>query len=187
MTKSISEPSPSTNLDKLLVSWTIERTAKPFPTPEILVANQIIRTGIKTTPEALEAAVVEVLANHQALLDVLFKRIADDAKQLVKTHRTAKEDFTGFWKRVFCKRNPSPATDTTGYLRETVSEVFGGTPAISLANMVLLLDFFYQTVESAFLGKSTDRFVLQVPTEHQYDTYCFKYLTIKTQTPKETV
>ena len=173
------------DLNSLLVSWTIERTAEPFPTPEILVANQIIRTGVKTTPEALEAAVVKVLANHQTLLDVLFKRIAEDAKQLVKTHRTAKEDFTGFWKRVFCKRNPSPATDTTSYLRETVSEVFGGTPAISLANMVLLLDFFYQTVESAFLGKSTDRFVLQVPTEHQYDTYrapkglyCFKALTI---------
>ena len=170
------------DLNTLLVPWTIDRTAKPFPSPEILTANRIIRTGVKTSPEALEAAVTEVLANHQALLDVLFKRVSDDAKQLVKTHRTAKEDFAGFWKRMFCKRNPSPATDTTGYLRETVSEVFGGTPAISLANMVLLLNFFYQTVELTYCGKPTDRFVLRVPTEHQYDTYCFKYLTIKMQT-----
>lgn len=83
---------------------------------------------------------------------------------------------------MFCKRNPSPATDTTSYLREVVSEVFGGTPAISLANMVLLLNFFYQTVELTYCGKPTDRFVLRVPTEHQYDTYCFKYLVIKMQT-----
>ena len=117
------------DLNALLVPWTIVRTAKPFPEPEILVANRIIRTGVKTSPEALEAAVSEVLANHQALLAELFKRVSDDATQLVKTHRTAKEDFTVFWKRVFCKRNPSPATDTTSYLREVVSEVFGGTPS----------------------------------------------------------
>lgn len=72
------------DLNTLLVPWTIDRTAKPFPTPEILVANRIIRTGVKTSPEALEAAVTEVLANHQVLLDVLFKRVSDDAKQLVK-------------------------------------------------------------------------------------------------------
>ena len=88
------------DLNALLVPWTIERTAKPFPEPEILVANRIIRTGVKTSPEALEAAVSEVLANHQALLAELFKRVSDDAKQLVKTHHTAKEDFQAFWRRL---------------------------------------------------------------------------------------
>ena len=41
------------DLNTLLVPWTIDRTAKPFPEPEILVANRIIRTGVKTSPEAL--------------------------------------------------------------------------------------------------------------------------------------
>ena len=169
-------------LNTILVPWTIDRTAKPFPTPEILVANRIIRTGVKTSPEALEAAVSEVLANHQALLDVLFKRIGDDAKQLVKTHHTAKEDFQAFWRRLFCQQNPSPACNTTGYLRNVVAEVFGGTPVISLCNMVLLLNFFYQTVELTFCGKLSSRFVLTIPAKHQYDTYCFKYLKTKGDT-----
>ena len=170
------------DLNTLLVPWTIDRTAKPFPTPEILVANRIIRTGVKTSPEALEAAVSEVLANHQALLDVLFKRIGDDAKQLVKTHRTAKEDFKAFWKRLFCQRSPSPATDTTSYLRKLTAEVFGGTPVISLDNMVLLLDFFYRSVEVAFSGKISERPVPVIPTEQCYDQYCFKYLKTKGDT-----
>ena len=163
------------DLNTLLVPWTIDRTAKPFPTPEILVANRIIRTGVKTSPEALEAAVSEVLANHQALLDVLFKRIGDDAKQFVKTHRTAKEDFKAFWKRLFCQRSPSPATDTTSYLRAVVGDVFKGTPVISLGNMCLLLDFFYQTVEIAHTGKVESRLVNKVLGE---DRYCSKYLVL---------
>ena len=173
------------DLNTLLVPWTIERTAKPFPKPEILVANRIIRTGVKTSLEALEAAVNEVLANHQALLAELFKRVSDDAKQLVKTHRTAKESFKVFWKRMFCQQ--SPATDTGGYLRNLTAEVFGGTPVVSLDNMVLLLDFVYQSVELAFCGKNSERPVEIIPTKQCYDQYCFKYLAIKMQTPKETV
>ena len=170
------------DLNTLLVPWTIERTAKPFPKPEILVANRIIRTGVKTSPEALEAAVSEVLANHQALLAELFKRVSDDAKQLVKTHRTAKEDFKAFWKRLFCQRSQSPATDTSGYLRNLTAEVFGGTPVLSLDNMFLLLKFFYQSVEVAFCGKSSERFMVAIPSEHCYDQYCFKYLKTKGDT-----
>ena len=38
------------DLNTLLVPWTIDRTAKPFPSPEILTANRIIRTGQHSKP-----------------------------------------------------------------------------------------------------------------------------------------
>jgi len=146
------------NLNLLLVPWTIEKTAKNIAKAEVLDSSCIVRTGVKTTSEALEAAVSEVLVNHNTLLDKLLKVIHDGAKEAVTKHRIPKENFDNFRKRVFVEVNEEPICNGSRYIKNLVSEVFGRTKEISTSNMLLLLTYFYVALEKHHTGKQPKQY-----------------------------